>query len=335
MFESRLFRRHVVRPPTRTGFFLLVLTSLWLNGGTDKAMAGNVNGDADIERRIERHLRELTVNIGDRSTSRPAALERARDYIRLELEGAGLDVAEQPYEFRGLPVANIIATLPGTDPAVPYYLVGAHYDTVFGTPGADDNASAVAVLLELARKLAARPPTAPVKLVAFTLEEPPAFNSRHQGSRVFTRRLEESNEEVLGAVVLEMVGYTSARQDYPLALTWAGYPDEGNYIAIVSNWRSRRFAKTLLEGFRANPGLPVESLFVPFNGWVLPDVRLSDHASFWDKGIPAVMVTDTAFFRNPHYHGPSDKMETLDIPFMAQLVESLEKALEALGGPGR
>ncbi len=132
---------------------------------------------------------------------------------------------------------------------------------------------------------------------------------------------------MLGALILEMVGYTSPRQHYPFVSRWPGYPAQGNFIGVVGNWRSRRFGRAALKGFRNNGNLPVESLFLPFNGWILPATRLSDHASFWDVGWPALMVTDTAFFRNPNYHLPSDSIDTLDFSFMAQLVKSLELAL--------
>ena len=289
---------------------------------------------ADIEEALRKHLEVLCNDIGDRTPFRPGKLRRAADYIRSVFEDAGLAVAEQGYEFEGEPVANLIATLPGAAPSNSYYLVGAHYDTVPGTPGADDNGSAVAVLLELGKRLARNPPKVPVRLVAFTLEEPPAFRSGKQGSRIFVKSLEKTGEEVLGAIVLEMVGYTTPRQEYPFVLTWAGYPEEGNFIGIIGNWSSRGFGKAVLRGFQNNPRLPVESLFMPFNGRLLPATRLSDHASFWDAGLGAVMVTDTAFFRNPHYHLPSDRPHTLDYGFMAELVTSLEKALEELAGGG-
>ena len=283
-----------------------------------------------IEDALRRHLKVLCTDIGDRTPFRPGKLRRAADYIRSVFEDSGLAVTEQGYAFEGEPVANLIATLPGAAPSNAYYLVGAHYDTVPGTPGADDNGSAVAVLLELGKRLARNPPPVPVRLVAFTLEEPPAFRSGKQGSRIFVKNLEEVGEEVLGAIVLEMVGYTTPHQEYPWVLTWAGYPDEGNFIGIIGNWASKGFGKAVLRGFQNNPRLPVESLFMPFNGRLLPATRLSDHTSFWDAGLGAVMVTDTAFFRNPHYHLPSDRPETLDYGFMAELVSSLEKALEAL-----
>jgi len=151
--------------------------------------------------------------------------------------------------------------------------------------------------------------------------------TRQQGSRVFVRECNRTGDRIGAAVILEMVGYTCPRQQYPLVLRWAGYPDHGEFIGIVGNRKSRQFGRAALKAFRQNRHLPAESLFVPFNGWVLPATRLSDHASFWDAGIPALMITDTAFFRNPNYHLPSDTIDTLDFGFMSQLVKSLELAV--------
>jgi Zn-dependent M28 family amino/carboxypeptidase len=208
-----------------------------------------------------------------------------------------------------------------------YYVVGAHYDTVPGTPGADDNASGVAVLLELAGRLLQARLKAPVLFTAFTLEEPPAYLTGHQGSRIFVRSCQRKGDRVLGAIILEMVGYTAPRQHYPFLPRWPGYPSQGNFIGIIGNWRSLHLGRAVLRGFRKNKSLPARSLFLPFDGRILPETRLSDHASFWDAGVPALMVTDTAFFRNPNYHLPSDTMDTLDFTFMAELVKSLELAL--------
>lgn len=288
-----------------------------------------MEANQDLVAALRRHVAALCA-IAPRTAFHGDSLVRAQDYIRAVWEGAGLAVEAQGYDYYGRRVANLVARVgagPGGD-----YVVGAHYDTVPGTPGADDNASAVAVLLELGRFLAARPAAFGLMLAAFTLEEPPTHATRHQGSRVFLRRARENGERIEGAIVLEMVGFTTARQEYPLVLRWAGYPAHGRFIGIVGSRKSRRFGKRLLEGFRRNPELPVESLFVPLRGWVLPATRLSDHASFWDAGIPAVMVTDTAFFRNPHYHTAADRPETLDYPFMAQVARSVALALEALTG---
>jgi hypothetical protein len=152
----------------------------------------------------------------------------------------------------------------------------------------------------------------------------------HQGSRIFVRTCQSKSDCVLGALILEMVGYTSLRQHYPFVVRWAGYPARGTSSASSETGARVGSGVPSLKGFRNNAHLPVESLFLPFDGWILPTTRLSDHASFWDAGWPALMVTDTAFFRNPNYHLPSDIIDTLDFEFMAQLVKSLELALVEL-----
>ncbi len=279
---------------------------------------------------LRRHVWMLSAEIGERSVVRGDGLNRAKSYLVQAFQAAGLPVSEQIYTYEGRPVANLIADLPGAPADRAPLLVGAHYDTVISTPGADDNASGVAVMLELARWAVKNQPSVPVRFVAFTLEEPPNFGTRYQGSRVFVRRLSEDGGRIKGAIALEMVGVTTPRQEYPLVLRWVGYPETGNFIGVVGNRSSRGFGERVLRAMQRNPALPVESLFVWFNGWVLPDTRLSDHASFWDKKLPAVMVTDTAYFRNRHYHTPGDRAETLDYAFMAELVQSLTLVLHEL-----
>lgn len=290
-------------------------------------------GTEAIEALIEalrRHVQVLSAEIGERSAVRGDGLDRAKIYLVQAFQAAGLSVSEQTYIYKGRPVANLIADLPGAPADRVPLLVGAHYDAVISTPGADDNASGVAVMLELARWAVKNRPSAAVRFVAFTLEESPNFGTRYQGSRVFVRRLGEDGGKIKGAIVLEMVGVTTPRQQYPFSLRWAGYPETGNFIAVVGNRSSRGFGEQILRAMHRNQALPVESLFVWFNGWVLPDTRLSDHASFWDKELPAVMVTDTAYFRNRHYHTSGDRAETLDYAFMAELVQSLTLVLDEL-----
>jgi Zn-dependent M28 family amino/carboxypeptidase len=280
-----------------------------------------------LQNSLREHVNALTVDIGPRTPLDTNSLIRTANYIHSVFEGAGLTVREQAYQYHAQWVTNVVAKHRKAAKASAYYVVGAHYDTVPGTPGADDNASAVAVMLELARRVSSKRLKAPVLFVAFTLEEPPAYLTGHQGSRMFVRQCQDNGDRVLGAIILEMVGYTAARQHYPYLSRWPGYPAEGNFIGIIANWRSWRFGRAVLTGFRKNPDLTVESLFLPFNGRLLPETRSSDHASFWDAGLPALMVTDTAFFRNPNYHLPSDTSDSLDFTFMAELVKSLELAL--------
>ena len=280
--------------------------------------------------RLQDHLRTLTLTIGERSLYVPENHKRSAEYIESFYRDIGLKVHTEPYPYQTLTVANVVAEISFCERPSRCYLVGAHYDSVFGTVGADDNASAVAVQLETARHLEAlkgyEELDLKVKLISFALEEPPVFGTRHMGSRVYARKAKREREKIDGMICLEMVGYACHEdgcQGYPFPLMFLGYPKKGNFIGIIGNTRSRDFMLSLSRAFERNSELPVVHLTVPLSGWFLPSVRLSDHSSFWDQGFKAVMVTDTAFFRNPHYHSSSDTMEKLDYTFMAQLVESL------------
>jgi hypothetical protein len=213
---------------------------------------------------LREHVNALAVDIGPRTPFNRDSLVRAANYIYSVFEEAGLSVREQDYQYYDQRVTNVLATAPKAAGGSAYYLVGAHYDTVPGTPGADDNASAVAVLLELAGRLRNERLKAPVLFAAFTLEEPPAYLTGHQGSRIFVRSCQSNANRMLGAIILEMVGYTAPRQHYPYLARWPGYPAEGNFIGIIGNWRSWRFGRAVLRGFRKNTDLPVESRFFCF-----------------------------------------------------------------------
>jgi hypothetical protein len=280
----------------------------------------------DTRQRLRAHAEALCRTIGERTVAR--GLHAAEAYLHEQLAAPGLPVERQAYTAFGTEVANLVASAgpAGDTPLV----VGAHYDTVPGTEGADDNASAVCVLLELARRLSLDPPPEPVRLAAFTLEEAPAFGTARQGSRAFLARCRGAGMVPRAGIVLEMVGFTAGAQQYPAALRWAGYPARGDFIGLVSNRRSRRLLRGLAARMREHPRLPVETLTVAFDGRVLPATRLSDHSAFWDARLPAVMVTDTAFFRNPHYHRPSDRLETLDFDFMTAVAQALDHAVRRL-----
>jgi Zn-dependent M28 family amino/carboxypeptidase len=286
-------------------------------------------------RNLRQHVVTLTETIGERSLARPDRLRQAQDYIQDRLQRMGLRVRLQPYRCGSQMVANIIADEPRQQPDTAVYLLGAHYDSLQGTVGADDNASAVAVMLEAAAALARwRTPSAaplPVRYVAFALEEPPVYGTAYMGSRVYARQAARRKEALKGMLCLEMVGYTCGHdgcQDYPLPLFFRRFPTRGDYIAIVANSKSKNLAQKLGLAIQRFGRMPVERLNVPFGGYLLPTVRLSDHASFWDKGYRAVMITDTAFYRNPNYHTAADTAATLDYAFMARLVAGLTGFLE-------
>jgi Zn-dependent M28 family amino/carboxypeptidase len=276
------------------------------------------------------HLKNLTETIGERSVRFPENLNKTVAYILSFYKEIGLQAWSEAYEYRGFEVANVVAEISSGADTSRRYLLGAHYDSVAGTVGADDNASAVAVQLEAARYLKdlfdRDKLDLNVKFVSFALEEPPAYRTRYMGSRVYAKKAHREQEKIDGMICLEMVGYACHEpgcQKYPFPLGFFDYPQKGNFIGIVGNFKSREFTTALTNAFQKNTELPVVKLSVPCNGWIIPPVRLSDHASFWDKGYKAVMVTDSAFFRNPNYHTAADTMEKLDYRFMAELVESL------------
>ena len=279
---------------------------------------------------LRRHVEVLTVGIGERSVNRPENLRKAAEYIRSFHEEIGLAAVLEPYRYRAYTVANVIAEVQSSEKPARRYLLGAHYDSVRGTVGADDNASAVAVQLETARLLksleARIRPDVGVKCVSFALEEHPAFWSPCRGSWVHARRAKMAGEQIDGMLCLEMVGYRSREpgsQRYPFPLRHLNYRKVGDFIGIVGDHRSAPLVHALCSAFERNRRLPAQCLIVPWRGWLTHFVRRSDHVSFWDTGYRAVMITDTAEFRNPHYHRKSDTLETLDYEFMAELVEGL------------
>jgi Zn-dependent M28 family amino/carboxypeptidase len=317
----------------KTILIICILMSIILGGYlpiSEAAMSDIQFDKNNSKQRIENHLRLLTKEIGERSVRQWDRHSRARDAIYATFEQIGLQPTFETYDYKGTPVSNVIAEIKRGENPSKRYVVGAHYDTVSGTVGADDNASGVAAMLELATVLQENHILLNedwvIRFVAFALEEPPVFSSRYMGSRVHARAMKANQEELAGMICLEMVGYTCHRegcQSYPFPLNFMGYPKTGEFIGIVGNFSSRDFTAALQDAFQKNPVLPTISLNVPFNGWLTPTIRFSDHASFWDEGFNAVMITDTAFYRNPHYHRPSDTMDKLDIDYMAELVRSL------------
>jgi Zn-dependent M28 family amino/carboxypeptidase len=284
----------------------------------------------EIRQHLEAHLRFLSVELGERSVYRPANLQAAQDYVFQKFAALGYEPRRQTYVYLRQQVSNIVA---GEEKPSGYYLLGAHYDTVSGTPGADDNASGVAVLLEVARLARHLKLPAAWAFAAFTCEEPPAYFTPYMGSRVYAKRAKSLRHRILGMLGLEMVGYYSrdpGSQSLPLALRFLGYPTTGDFIGLVSDRRSRPLMERLAAAIKGG-GLPAVTLAVPLNGHILPEMRLSDHANFWDEGYPAVMLTDTAFMRNPHYHGPGDVMARLDLDAMTELTLGLVNFLQREG----
>ncbi len=286
---------------------------------------------ADLATRLRRHVEQLASGIGERNVWRAGSLAAAARYVRSEWEAQGYEVAVQGYSAYGVFCENLEVAIPGGDRAREIVLVGAHYDTVQGSPGANDNASGVAVLIEIARRLRGCAPARTVRLVAFVNEEAPFFYFGQMGSKVYARAARRSGDDIRLMLSLEMLGCYRSRpgsQAYPPFLRFF-YPDRGDFIAFVSNLGSRRALREVVAAFEAHSDFPAESLASPA---IVPGVSWSDHRSFWHEGYRAVMVTDTAFYRYPHYHTPLDTAEKVCYPEMARVVEGLARAVAALAG---
>jgi hypothetical protein len=286
----------------------------------------------EIQENLRKTVNMLSREIGSRGYMQVAALDRAAEYIVSELKRYGYDVSLQPYVYRGNTYRNISVEIRGRGNTDNILVVGAHYDTVTGTPGADDNASGIAGLLELSRLLNGKPLKKTVRFVAFALEEPPIFRSKFMGSYVYAKQLKEKGEYIEGMICLEMIGFFSDEpqsQFFPLPFFRWFYPERGNFITLVSNIQSRDFLNLVKTSFRKGTDLPVESLST-FS--IVPGIDFSDHRSFWKFGYDALMVTDTAFYRNPNYHGTGDTIETLDFERMAEVVVGLKSAIEIITG---
>jgi Zn-dependent M28 family amino/carboxypeptidase len=279
--------------------------------------------------RLRRHVERLAGEIGERHVLRPEALAAAERYVATTLNRFGHEVNRQSYEAQGVDCANLEVTIAGGARAGEIVLAGAHYDTVPGSPGADDNASGVAAILELARLLRGARPARTIRLVAFVNEEPPFFFWGEMGSRVYARAARARGDDIRVMLSLEMLGCYSdekGSQGYPPLLKHF-YPQQGDFIAFVSNVRSRRMLRRVVSAFRESSRFPAEKLAAPA---LVPGVGWSDQLSFWREGYPAAMVTDTAFHRYRHYHLPTDTPEKLDYARLAQVVEGLARTLERL-----
>jgi len=284
----------------------------------------------------DRLLAHLSVLTGERHpVTSPARLQRAEAYLAETFERLGLHVSTHPFEAMGGTYRNVVATLLPTHqtqgrghgtPAAPLILA-AHYDTVEVSPGADDNASALSVLLETARRLRSADRTREIHCIGFCLEEEGLL-----GSLAYAEELRAAGRDIVGALVLECVGFASdndGSQTAPAGLPLT-VPTIGNFLAIVGNAASA--ALTAAVARAAEPHVPVVPLVIPGSGESLPDTRRSDHAAFWHYGFPSVMLTDTANFRNPNYHRPTDTLDTLSLKFLARVADAVTAAAVHLAG---
>jgi hypothetical protein len=294
-----------------------------------KARRGTTEVSADPGR-LERDVRSLVGLPGFRCFERPGDLDRAAGWLKKALTATRLPVVEQPFGVGDGSFRNLIARF-GPDDG-PVLVIGAHYDVCGEQPGADDNASGVAAILELARLLRRhRPDVAQrIELALWALEEPPNFRTNGMGSAVHANSLALAGAEVSGMISLEMLGFFAdepGSQDYPAPGMGLLYPSRGNFIAVVGNSSSWWFTRRVKIRMAGASRLPVRSINAPA---FVPGVDFSDHLNFWRRGWDAAMVTDTAFYRNPNYHQVTDTPETLDYDRMAEVVTGLYAAVTTL-----
>jgi len=279
-----------------------------------------------LRENLRKHVEHLTVRIGERNLWKEDSLERAAAYIEGTFRRYGYAVDRQSFTCYGKSSSNLLVETAGQERRI---VVGAHYDTVPGSPGADDNASAVAGLLELARLFREAPGRRRITFVAFANEEPPFYGSNNMGSMVYAESLRANKVPVDFMISLEMIGCFSRDkiQQYPLPGMSLFYPETADFIGIAGNFRSWRTVSKLKKGIRKHSAMKVQTMVGPES---VGGINLSDNVSFWRNGYRAVMVTDSAFFRNRHYHQQTDTMDTLDFDSMAEVVKGLFHTLREM-----
>ncbi len=281
---------------------------------------------------LQKDVTTLAATIGERNLDRYKNLQAAAQYVEDRFKSLGYAPEEQEFKAEGLSTKNIFVEIRGAQHPEEIVVVGAHYDSVYGCPGADDNASGVAALLEIARELQHSAPSRTIRLVAWTNEEPPNFQTPTMGSWVDAKRAHQHNEKIIEAVSLETLGtYTNAEnsQHYPAGLSLF-FPSKGNFVGFVGNLSSRSLVRDSIGHFRKTTQFPSEGVAAPSG---IAGIGWSDHWSFWQEGYPAIMITDTAPFRNPNYHKLSDTPEKLNYEPMARVVIGIAKLVKHLSNP--
>ncbi len=303
------------------------------------AAARSARGDNSqpvSRRELLAHVRTLAKTIGPRHLGAPAQLAATIKYIEGTLGPAnlGYKVARETYKVGDIDCHNLIVELPGTQKKDEIVIVGAHYDTVLTTPGADDNASGVAACMNLAQAFAKTENERTLRFVFFANEEPPYFQTDNMGSLVHAKLSKRRGDQIVAMLSLETMGfYTDApnSQKAPPGVP-VKVPDEGNFLAVIGNVTSAPVADGIAAWFQRNSTMPCIAVNLPSTiaeqGW-------SDHWSFWQMGYPGVMITDTAMFRNPHYHQPTDTIDTLDFDRLTEAVKGLEGSVRELVNPSR
>lgn len=288
--------------------------------------------EAAIRDQLKKDLERLSGEIGERNTRRPREYALAAQWIEQTMTAADYQVARQTFQVKGRTCVNLEAEIVGAKQRDEIIVLGAHYDSLPGTAGANDNGTGVVALLALARRLSGQRPARTLRFVFFANEEPPHFQTSAMGSLVYARRCQKRNDKIVGMLSLETIGYYSdekGSQNYPPPFSYF-YPSTGDFIAFVGNARSADLVTRCVGAFRDNVKFPSEGAAVPGG---IQGVGWSDHWSFWQAGYPGLMVTDTAPFRYPHYHRASDTPDKVDYGRMARVVTGLEGVVRALANP--
>jgi Zn-dependent M28 family amino/carboxypeptidase len=281
------------------------------------------DGETLLREELRSDIDKLAVQIGERNMFNFARLTEAADFIESSLSQTGCKVHRQEYQIQQETCYNIEAELTGTELPREIVIVGGHYDSFYSSPGANDNASGVAATLALARRLAGRKMARTLRFVLFANEEPPFYKTEQMGSRVYAKSCSAKGEKIIAMLCLETIGYYSDEpdsQEYPFPLSLV-YPPTGDFIAFVSNFSSRHLLYKVIASFRKKCKFPSEGGAIPE---VIAGISWSDHWSFGKEGYPALMITDTAIYRYPHYHTPEDTADKIDYDRLARVVSALE-----------
>jgi Zn-dependent M28 family amino/carboxypeptidase len=290
------------------------------------------NEEITIRDHLEEHVKKLAGEIGERNFWHYEALGKAALYIEEAFQKLGYQVLTQEFLVKGKAMNNIEVQLSGVSFPGEIVLVGAHYDSVLGSPGANDNATGTAAVLEIARLLQDRKLARTVHFVAFANEEPPFFYTKLMGSRAYARRSRERGEQIIAMLSIETIGYYSDQegsQRYPFPFNFF-YPSTANFIGFVGNISSRDLVYRCIAAFRQHTAFPSEGVSAP--GWIT-GIGWSDQWSFWKEGYPAIMVTDTALYRYDEYHTTEDTPDKIDFARTARVVAGLAKMVAELSGP--
>lgn len=284
----------------------------------------------DFQPTLEKHVKHLATTIGERNLQHYDELCEAADYIESEFKNYGLTPTRQTFKVRGFDCHNIAVEIKGATKPEEIVIIGGHYDSAQGTPGANDNGSGTAAMMALAEYFSKSKPDRTLRFVAFTNEEPPYFQTRNEmGSWVYAEKCRMEDQNIVGVISLETMGYFTDEensQHYPSPLDQL-YPSTGNFVGIVGDLKSKKLMRRVMKSFKANSKVPVEGASLP---GTIPGVGWSDHWSFWQEGYTGVMITDTAPYRYPHYHKATDTPDKINFPVFAKVVEGLVAPIEEL-----